>query len=175
MKTFFIADTHFNHTKIIDYCNRPFSNTEEMDKQLIDNWNSTVGKEDIVYHLGDFALGNIEVIKKYREQLNGKIFLVQGNHDGYSMRKYYEAGFDKVYDKPIIYQDFFILSHQPQPLFMTESMSYANIYGHVHNNPQFIDYTYNTFCVSCERINYKPILIDNIVDKMQNYKLNKGE
>ena len=173
MKTFFIADTHFNHNKIIDYCNRPFSNTEEMDKQLIDNWNNTVSKNDIVYHLGDFALGNVEVIKKYREQLNGKIFLVQGNHDGYSMRKYYEAGFDKVYDKPIIYQDFFILSHQP--LFITENMPYANIFGHIHNNPEYTDYTSNTFCVSCERINYKPILIDDIVDKMQNYKLDKGE
>lgn len=168
MKTFVIADTHFGHLNIIKYCDRPFVTTEEMDRQLIEKWNSVVGKDDIVYHLGDFALGNMNKVAEYRKQLKGKIFLIQGNHDGYSMKRYYEAGFDKVYDKPVIYQDFFILSHQP--LFITESMPYANIYGHVHNNPQFVDYTSNTFCVSCERIEYKPILFDEIIDKMKSVK-----
>lgn len=173
MKTFIIADTHFGHSNIIKYCNRPFTNVEDMDNQLIKNWNNIVNKNDIVYHLGDFALGNIEKITEYRSKLNGKIFLVMGNHDIYNIKKYYEAGFDKVYDKPIIYNDFFIFSHKP--MFLMENMPYANIFGHVHNNPEYTDYTSNTFCVSCERINYKPILIDNIVDKMQNYKLSKGE
>ena len=168
MKTFIIADTHFGHSNIIKYCDRPFVTTEEMDRQLVEKWNSVVGKEDIVYHLGDFALGNMNKVAEYRKQLKGKIFLIQGNHDGYSMKRYYEAGFDKVYDKPIIYQDFFILSHQP--IFITESMPYANIYGHVHNNPQFIDYTSNTFCVSCERIEYKPILFDEIISRMKSVK-----
>ena len=140
MKTFVIADTHFGHSNIIKYCDRPFVTTEEMDRQLIEKWNSVVGKEDIVYHLGDFALGNMNKVSEYRKQLKGKIFL-------------------------IIYQDFFILSHQP--LFITSSMPYANIYGHVHNNPQFIDCTSNTFCVSCERVEYKPILFDEIVDRMK--------
>ena len=165
MKEFIIADTHFNHSNIIKYCDRPFVTTEEMDRQLIEKWNSVVGKDDIVYHLGDFAIGNVDRISSYRNKLNGRIFLIQGNHDGYSMKRYYEAGFDKVYDKPIIYQNFFILSHQP--LFITENMPYANIYGHVHNDPQFIDYTSNTFCVSCERIEYKPILFDEIIDRMK--------
>lgn len=168
MRTFIIADTHFGHSSIIKYCDRPFVTVEEMDRQLIEKWNSVVGKEDIVYHLGDFAMGNVDRISSYRNKLNGRIFLIQGNHDGYSMKRYYEAGFDKVYDKPIIYQDFFILSHHP--LFITESMPYANIYGHVHNNPQFIDYTSNTFCVSCERVEYKPILFDEIVDRMKSVK-----
>lgn len=173
MKTFVIADTHFGHSNIIKYCDRPFVTTEEMNSKLIERWNSVVGKDDIVYHLGDFALGNMTKVSEYRKQLKGKIFLIQGNHDGYTMKRYYEAGFDKVYDKPIIYQEFYILSHQP--LFITENMPYANIFGHVHNNPEYTDYTSNTFCVSCERINYKPILIDDIIDKMQKYEIDKGE
>lgn len=165
MKTFVIADTHFGHSNIIKYCDRPFVTVEEMDRKLIQKWNSVVSKNDVVYHLGDFAVSNVDRISSYRNKLNGKIFLIQGNHDGYNIRKYYEAGFDKVYDKPIIYKDFFIMSHQP--LFITSSMPYANIFGHVHNNPEYTDYTSNTFCVSCERINYEPVPIDKIVDKMK--------
>lgn len=165
MKTFVIADTHFGHPNIIKYCDRPFVTTGEMDRQLIEKWNSVVGKDDIVYHLGDFALGNITKVSEYRKQLKGKIFLIQGNHDDYNIKRYYEAGFDKVYDKPIIYQDFFILSHRP--LFVTESMPYANIYGHVHNNPEYTDYSSNTFCVSAERISYTPILFDEVIRLMK--------
>ena len=43
-KTFFVSDTHFNHTNIIKYCNRPFNNADEMDAALIKNWNAKVPK-----------------------------------------------------------------------------------------------------------------------------------
>ena len=165
MKTFIISDTHFGHENIISYCSRPFVTVEEMDRQLIQKWNSVVSKNDIVYHLGDFALGSIHKVAEYRSKLNGKIFLITGNHDGYSIKKYYEAGFDKVYDKPIIYQDFFILSHTP--MFITENMPYANIFGHVHNNPQYSDYSSNSACVCVERTEYKPIEAEYVCSKIK--------
>lgn len=52
-----------------------------MDKVMIDNWNKTVPKDGIVFHLGDFAWKQIETWQKVREQLNGKIHLIYGNHD----------------------------------------------------------------------------------------------
>ena len=52
-KVFFTSDLHIGHENILSFCNRPFTNTSEMNKALIDNWNSVVGKADIVFNLGD--------------------------------------------------------------------------------------------------------------------------
>ena len=76
---FFTSDTHFEHSKIIDYCKRPFSSIEEHDKTLIQNWNNVVGQDDTVFHLGDFAYGNSQFISNIIKQLNGNIILLKGN------------------------------------------------------------------------------------------------
>ena len=70
-RIYLIADTHFSHGNIIKYCNRPFSDIEEMNNTIINNWNSIDDKDDIVYHLGDFLLG--DNISDFVSKLNGKI------------------------------------------------------------------------------------------------------
>ena len=75
------SDTHFNHGNIIKFCKRPFKDAEEMNQMLIENWNKKVPKDGIVFHLGDFAWGGYEAWKNIREQLNGEIILIKGNHE----------------------------------------------------------------------------------------------
>jgi calcineurin-like phosphoesterase family protein len=41
-------------------------------------------------------------------------------------------------------------------------MPYANIFGHVHANPIYKDFSPQSFCVSVERINYTPISFEEI-------------
>ena len=166
MREFIISDLHFNHKNIIEYCNRPFESIEEMNKTLIKNWNRIVKGDDIVWVLGDFAIGNKEKISQIVEQLNGRIYLVMGNHDDHSMKWYYDCGFEKVYDRPVIWAEYFIFSHHPR----TEHAAvYGYFYGHIHNNEEYRDYTSNTFCVCAERLNYTPILITDAIEKMKNY------
>lgn len=55
VKIWFTSDTHFGHNNIMKFCQRPWKTVEEMDNALIQNWNSVVGENDIVFHLGDFA------------------------------------------------------------------------------------------------------------------------
>lgn len=73
----FISDTHFGHTNVIKYCNRPHESVEEMNQALVDNWNAVVHSKDNVYHLGDWAFKDVE----YISQLKGNIITIPGNHD----------------------------------------------------------------------------------------------
>lgn len=167
MSVYLISDTHFGHKNIIKYCNRPFETIQEMDEEIIKRWNLVVtSAEDIVYHLGDFGWGNKEEITRLRSRLNGRIYLVKGNHDYHGVHWYYDCGFERVYDCPIVVQDFYILTHAPiEPIDMTSR--YANIHGHVHEDPRFSKPTARSFNVSCENINYTPIDINLIIEKMK--------
>ena len=52
---FWTADTHFNQERTRILSKRPFDNIYTMNKVMIDNWNKTVGIDDIVIHQGDFG------------------------------------------------------------------------------------------------------------------------
>ncbi|MBQ7775583.1 MAG: metallophosphoesterase [Lachnospiraceae bacterium] len=163
MSIYFIADTHFSESNIMRYENRPYETVEAMNDALISNWNALVGDEDVVYVLGDFGADGQESLILH--QLKGTKYLVKGNHDTRSNEYYREAGFQEVYDCPIILESFWILSHEP--LYVNENMPYANLFGHVHNSPLFKDYSKQHFCVSVERINYAPIGFEEIKKKLQ--------
>lgn len=81
MTRFFTSDTHFGHKNIIRYADRPFADYDEMDWRIVDTWNSMVGATDVVYHLGDVALGPSERWDGILNSLNGYKVLVVGNHD----------------------------------------------------------------------------------------------
>lgn len=164
-KTFFIADTHFGHDAIIRYENRPFKDTKEQEEMLIKNWNEVVEPEDTVYVLGDFGLSDSkEETMRVCHALNGKKILVMGNHDTQTPEWYRQCGFEEASPWPIIYEGFWILSHEP--LYINENMPYANIYGHVHANPTYKNYSRQSICVCVERIDYRPITFDEIRKKV---------
>lgn len=79
---YFCSDFHVNHVNIIKYCpwNRPFDKVEDMNLHLLDTWNSVVKDNDTVYFLGDFAM-KFTAVEEYLPLLNGKIVLIEGNHD----------------------------------------------------------------------------------------------
>ena len=87
MNIWVTSDTHFSHYNIIKYCNRPFTSIKEHDETLIDNWNFLVQPNDLVYHLGDVIFGSREHCIELLSRLNGKIFLISGNHDKCALRQ----------------------------------------------------------------------------------------
>lgn len=146
-KIFFTSDTHFYHENIIRFCNRPFSNVEEMNSTMIERWNAKVPKDGLVFHLGDFAWGGLNKYKQIREQLNGDIVLIKGNHE-WRNGPQNESDYEKLFlhttqqlfieiEKRKIY-----LNHVP---FLCYGGTYRNdsdliyqAFGHVHSNPSMI-------------------------------------
>ena len=82
----FTSDTHFSHANIIRYCDRPYTDTDHMDEDIIARWNEVVSPDDIVFHLGDIALGPIEKSLPKIDRLNGYKIAKLGNHDRPFMR-----------------------------------------------------------------------------------------
>jgi len=157
-KTFMISDMHLGHKNIMYYEDRPFTSVEEMDKAIIENWNKIVGKKDKVFILGDVSFYNKEKTAQIIKKLNGYKTLILGNHDeDHSVTWWREVGFEEVSRYPIIFEKFYILSHEP--LYMSKNMPYANIHGHIHHlkyeDKQF-------FNVSVECIDYTPISFEQI-------------
>lgn len=160
--TFFTSDQHFNHANIIKYCNRPFKDTQEMNEVLMEKWNSTVGKNDIVWCLGDICLGDRNYIPELVSKLNGRINLVMGNHDTRNVKFYMDSGFHRVYDRPVLINGMIVLSHEPlewvqEPMF--------NIFGHVHDNPIYKTFSRSGCCVCVERHDYAPISWKTLKEK----------
>lgn len=133
--TYFIADTHFGHKKIIEMCNRPFSSIEEMNSVIIERWNKKVKGNDTVYVLGDmfFKCKYPEPILK---QLKGRKRLLIGNHDGSWMTKVnvsdYFLSFDTMIETSVDNHGV-TMCHYPLLTWRHKLKTYM-IHGHIHNN-----------------------------------------
>ena len=83
MEWWFTADQHFDHINIMEHCDRPWGNIEDMNQALIDNYNSVVKPQDTCVIIGDVCLEDDAELVRYRflRHLNGNKIYVKGNHD----------------------------------------------------------------------------------------------
>jgi calcineurin-like phosphoesterase family protein len=172
MKTFFTSDTHFSHTNIIKYENRPFNTSNYMNEVLISRWNSKVNKEDVIYHLGDFAFGNESNIHKILNQLNGKIYLIYGNHDKEIKRnKSLQNRFIwcRDYYKLKINNQILILFHYPIQVWDMKHHGSLHFYGHIHSNKEnhhpMVEQLENAYNLGVDVCDFEPKTLEEILCK----------
>ncbi len=158
------SDLHLNHKNIIEYCNRPFRDLEDMNQTLIYNWNHTVRKKDTVFFLGDLAFQyRAKKMHFWTEKLSGNITYIKGNHDW--------SKIIPLKKRMIInYRSFrFYLVHKPQQI-PPDWEGWA-ITGHKHNKyPEeypIINHNTKIINVSTELTDYKPIRLDELVEKIR--------
>ena len=131
---------------------------QKHDDLIIENWNSVVSKDDLVWFLGDFALGGATKYEAYKKRLNGRIKMIMGNHDTKPASYYYKLGFSFVSRHPILLGQNIILSHEP--VENLEGSKFFNYFGHVHSQADIPTVTENGQCVCIERQELKPIEIE---------------
>lgn len=166
---YFVSDTHLYHTNIIKYCDRPFNSVEEMNKTIIKNWNDKIKADDIVYHLGDLTLHNNEV-KELVYKLNGKIYLIRGNHDHKSISYYNRCGITVMPTQTKLDKYKIILSHRPLEDNQIPE-GYINVHGHIHNHK--LDERFDKkrhLNISVEQTDYKPLSKEELLERIDKLK-----
>lgn len=156
---YFTSDWHFGHEGILRHepVTRPFASVDEMNEALIERHNSVVRRSDVVYCLGDVAMGKIAESLPLVSRLNGRKILVPGNHDRVfsgakeKMRKRFMHEYQRVFDAIALECFDTVLGHEFQAMlchFPYEGDSHGEdryatlrpedrglplIHGHVHS------------------------------------------
>jgi calcineurin-like phosphoesterase family protein len=164
---YFTSDLHMGHEAVIRMQNRPFVNADDMNRVLIENYNSVVHKDDTVYLLGDvcFRIG-VEKANELIASLKGKKYLIRGNHD----KKYDESLFEDIRDFMTISVNGLHISLMHYPMLSWPRSHYGSImlHGHIHS-----DMSYNIsnreagikrYDVGVDANDYMPVSIKQIED-----------
>ncbi|MFG6395475.1 MAG: metallophosphoesterase [Lachnospiraceae bacterium] len=141
---YYIADCHFGHDRARILDNRDFNSVEQMDSEMVSIWNKIVRKKkDEVVILGDLSVLKGEEVNNILKQLNGRKYLVAGNHD---MRFLHDKKFDvslfewiKPYAELRDNNRTVVLSHYPVICYNGQykgDKTYM-LYGHVHNTADY--------------------------------------
>lgn len=175
---FVIADLHLGHRSLVEkYKARPFNTLEEMEETIVQKWNGVVSKNDKVYILGDVAWNS--AASALIPRLNGCKYVVMGNHD-HKANLLMSNGITKVYGALALAKYKVILTHIPVNQQCMDRYSWDfNIHGHLHDGVVYdLEHYIKTgekiedpryMCVSCERVNYTPILIGNLLQDRKNH------
>ena len=184
-KIFYISDLHLRHNNVIYLDKRPFSDWQDMENAIINNWNKVVSEQDQVYILGDFCFSKneedwIEILSK----LKGRKSLILGNHDLRYMSPNLTKQFEEITKmKEIIDGDrHVILCHYPVIFYRCDYKDkFYQLYGHLHYTieEQFMQsfkkqilteddrkesahkgHFYNCWCGF---YNYTPVTLDQII------------
>lgn len=156
-RVWLISDTHFSHKNILlpEYSNRPFRDVAHMNEELISRWAAIVAPEDIVLHLGDFAMGQQTACEPVLKRLPGRKILVKGNHDGMIVKRpELAAHFESMWDILEVSHrgDVAVLCHNPIEIWNNahKKPGYVHFHGHSHGNSRTLggrlDVGVDAFC-----------------------------
>ncbi len=134
----FISDLHFSHESMITRHGRPWETVADMDRAMIDHWNSVIADKTRVFFIGDFAFWKapLERLMWLRRQLAGEIHLLPGNHDPQPVLELKWASIlpDITVCRQERSKERIVLSHYPLrewPFFWSGAI---HLHGHTHDN-----------------------------------------
>jgi len=155
------SDLHFSHKNIINYCDRPFKDVDEMNAKLIENHNITVGKNDLTIWVGDVAFTNDKIANEFLGKLHGDRILIVGNHDIDRKGRLKKLDFSEIHLLYTIDDPMSPLVFTHYPMWNTP-YPWINIHGHVHNTSHEKENSLQHINVSVEVLDYTPIHLNTL-------------
>ncbi len=162
---YYIADLHFFHNSLnVQMDCRGFADAEKMNEYMLQKWNSKIGRTDEVVILGDLSWGTVEETNELLSHLNGRLYLITGNHDKFvksSKANINRFKWIKPYAEMSDFKRKVVLCHYPIICYNGQYRLDKNgnpktymLYGHVHDTrdqrlvEQFQEITKNTVFVN---------------------------
>jgi len=137
-KYWFGSDLHHGHSNVIQYCSRPFRDSDHQDEELVSTWNKYVKPQDIAFILGDFSFYQPDRTTAILRAMNGQKTLVKGNHDhGKDTSKV--IGWNRVmtYHEQKLDEDRVVLSHFPFMSWHQQHRGAYHLHGHCHGSMRY--------------------------------------
>ena len=144
-----------------------------MDETIIKNWNGMIGKTDEVYLLGDVSLTNSERTNEILNELNGRLYLIKGNHEKSVMsskenrdrfewiKDYYELKYEYNGKRNMI-----VMCHYAMRVWNKSHHGSYHLYGHSHDSLEYEQWgkSMDVGIDSAARIfgEYRPFTFDEI-------------
>ena len=125
------SDTWFGRPQILQIANRKFNDVDEMNAALIKNWNKVVKKNDIVFHLGNFAW-DPQTARKVLKKLNGQIYFMIGSADEAFLDVAHEFDHVTILEDQILELPQFdsIICHYPLEVWNGKDSGTIHFHGH---------------------------------------------
>lgn len=171
---YFTGDSHYFHTNIIKYTNRPFKDVEEMDNILINNTNEKVGQDDRIIHLGDFCFSKYgRTPEYYLDRINCKnITMILGNHDPHDHNGLPDRNFARLFNGgcynyleiKVPYkgrEQLIVLSHYAMRVWNKSHHGSWHLFGHSHGTLEDLPNSLS-IDVGVDCHNYYPISVDEV-------------
>lgn len=166
MARFITSNLQLGRPNAIKKYKRPFKDVDDMTDSLIKEWNSVVSKDDLVYHLGNFAW-DPKTAQEALSKLNGNIWLLPGDYDDAIMQLYAKGMLRdgvKVINRILpleLYKA--TLSYWPMEAWPSKERGYYSVIGHPDKKFKS-DPKKKRINVSIDLWNYKPQRLDKTLD-----------
>jgi calcineurin-like phosphoesterase family protein len=130
-----------------------------MDAALIERWNAVVGREDEVWHLGDFARRAADV-PGLLARLNGRKQLLRGNNDPLGTGE--AAGWASVQDyaELQVRGRLLVLCHYPFRSWNGQHRKSLNLHGHSHGKMKPLP---RQFDVGVDAWDFRPVRLEQLL------------
>ena len=161
MAIFFTSDTHFGHGGALGLYRRPFASVAAMNEALIERWNERVQPDDVVWHLGDFAIRQRPaVVAEFLGRLYGRKHLVAGNNDPPATREF--EGWESVQSYLEIEANgvSLVLCHYPFRSWRGMGKGWVNLHGHSHGRLKSLP---RQFDVGVDVWGFRPVTLREIL------------